>query len=104
MKLRVELEAHNGTTAWAEYDTFRWDFKDWILQNNYWYNRIEGEDQAYLLHIGEYSGTAGDSMIMTGSYGYSNANGMKFTTWDRDNDKASGHCAQQWKGGWWFNK
>ena len=23
MKLRVELEAHNGTTAWAEYDTFR---------------------------------------------------------------------------------
>ena len=24
MKLRVELEAHNGTTAWAEYDTFRY--------------------------------------------------------------------------------
>ena len=23
MKLRVKLEAHNGTTAWAEYDTFR---------------------------------------------------------------------------------
>ena len=67
-------------------------------------NRIEGEDQAYLLHIGGYSGTAGDSMIMTGSYGYNNANGMKFSTWDRDNDKASGHCAQRWKGGWWFNK
>ena len=24
MKLRVELEAHNGSTAWAEYNTFRW--------------------------------------------------------------------------------
>ena len=24
MKLRVELEAHDGRTAWAEYDTFRW--------------------------------------------------------------------------------
>ena len=28
MMLRVELEAHNGTTAWAEYDTFRWVFQD----------------------------------------------------------------------------
>ena len=25
MKLRVELEAHDGRTAWAEYDTFRLD-------------------------------------------------------------------------------
>ena len=24
MKLRVELEAHDGKTAWAEFDTFRW--------------------------------------------------------------------------------
>ena len=24
MKLRVELEAWDGTTAWAEYDTFKW--------------------------------------------------------------------------------
>ena len=24
MKLRIELEAHDGRTAWAEYDTFRW--------------------------------------------------------------------------------
>ena len=24
MKLRVELEAHDGRTAWAEYKNFRW--------------------------------------------------------------------------------
>ena len=24
MKLRVELEAHGGGTAWAEYSTFKW--------------------------------------------------------------------------------
>ena len=29
MKLRVELEAHDGRTAWAEYDTFR--FSGWRL-------------------------------------------------------------------------
>ena len=27
MKLRVELEAHDGRTAWAEYDTFRWVYE-----------------------------------------------------------------------------
>jgi len=43
MKLRVELEALNGTTAWAEYDTFR----------------VEDEDQGYRLHISGYSGQYG---------------------------------------------
>ena len=57
--------------------------------------RVEGEDQAYKLHIGGYRGTAGDSMTRDGLAGN---NGMKFTTRDRDND--NGHCA---KGGWWFN-
>ena len=63
--------------------------------------RVEAEDQDYLLHIGGYSGTAGDSI--TGSK-YHNLNGMKFSTPDRDNDKNSINCAQYFKGGWWFNK
>ena len=33
------------------------------------------------------------------------ANGMKFSTWDKDNDrdKNGGNCAEFWKGVWWFN-
>ena len=57
--------------------------------------RIEAEDQGYMLHISGYSGTAGDSMS------YNNV--MKFSTLDRDNDKYSKNCAQDYKGGWWFN-
>ena len=46
----------------------------------------------YRLHIGGYSGNAGDSM------NYHNHNGMKFSTRDRDNDKSSGNCAQAYNG------
>ena len=63
--------------------------------------RVEAEDQGYLLHIGGYSGTAGDSMTASGD---GNLNGMKFSTRDRDNDKWwSNNCAQSFKGAWWFN-
>ena len=41
------------------------------------------------------TGTAGDSL------GYNN--GMKFTTQDVDNDRASGDCAQYYHGAWWFH-
>ena len=35
MKLRVELEAWDGRTAWAEYDTFRWDYEISFYQNKH---------------------------------------------------------------------
>ena len=63
---------------------------------------MEGEDQGYLLHIGGYSGTAGDSMTANGPSYHNNL--MKFSTLDRDNDKNNRyHCAEYFKGGWWFN-
>ena len=104
MKLRVELEAHDGRTAWAEYDTFRSvSSLSLILPkiNIKIICRVEAEDQDYLLHVGGYSGNAGDSMTTSGG-GY--LNGMKFSTRDRDNDNHGGsHCIDTYKGAWWFN-
>ena len=62
-------------------------------------SRVEGEDQSYKLHIGGYTGDAGDSMTT----GFWTNNGMKFSTWDNDNDLWDYNCAKGYKGGWWFN-
>jgi len=79
--LRIELEAHNGETAYAEYDEFY----------------LGSESEKFALHVGQYSGTAGDSLTYH--------NGMRFTTTDQDNDTYGGNCATEYggAGGWWFN-
>ena len=65
-------------------------------------SRVEGEDQNYRLHFGDYTGTAGDNL--KGGQAHLNHNGMEFTTHDKDNDKKTdGNCAS-YMGGWWFNK
>ncbi|XP_032386547.1 tenascin-R isoform X5 [Etheostoma spectabile] len=48
----------------------------------------------YKLRIGEYNGTAGDSL----SY----HQGRPFSTKDRDNDIAVTNCALSYKGAWWY--
>ena len=51
--------------------------------------------EKFKLHIGTYSGTAGDSLIRH--------NKQKFTTQDQDNDNdPSGSCASQRSGAWWY--
>ncbi|XP_077979452.1 angiopoietin-related protein 1-like [Glandiceps talaboti] len=78
-KLRIELEDWAGATAYAEYSEF------WI----------SGETDNYRLHVGQYSGSAGDAMIYH--------NGHMFSTKDRDNDeRSSGSCAITCKGSWWY--
>ncbi|XP_078578115.1 uncharacterized protein LOC144863027 [Branchiostoma floridae x Branchiostoma japonicum] len=77
-QLRVDMEDVEGNTAYAAYSTFA----------------ISPESQNYKLHIGTYSGTAGDSL----SY----HDGRPFSTKDRDNDVYSSSCALEYKGAWWY--
>ncbi|XP_052090216.1 tenascin-like [Mytilus californianus] len=77
-RLRVELEAYDGSTAYAEYSTFN----------------IDDSKSDYILNISGYSGNAGDS--------FDYHNGMKFSTSDKDNDIASWNCATSSVGAWWY--
>ncbi|XP_035696403.1 angiopoietin-related protein 1-like [Branchiostoma floridae] len=80
-ELYVELGDWEDNFAHAKYSTFS----------------IGDESSDYTLHIGGYSGDAGDSMEYH--------NGMKFSATDRDNDESSTyHCAQKFSGGWWHNR
>ena len=75
-ELRVEL-VYKGRSSYARYGRFA--FAD--------------EAHNYALTVGNYSGTAGDSL------GYHN--GKPFTTLDRDNDGSPDNCANVTFGAWW---
>uniref|UniRef100_A0AAG5DJY2 Fibrinogen C-terminal domain-containing protein n=1 Tax=Anopheles atroparvus TaxID=41427 RepID=A0AAG5DJY2_ANOAO len=78
-ELFIVLEDHDGETAYALYDRFH----------------IGSEVEKYKLVVGSFSGTAGDSLT--------EHNGMKFSTFDQDNDKhEKTSCAYTCTGAWWF--
>ena len=79
-RLRVELEAFNGESRFAEYENFR----------------VEGEEDKYRLRVSGYSGTAGDSLVYH--------NNWRFSTKDKDHDGSTSNCAEKYKGAWWYNK
>ena len=78
--LHVDLEDFNQNTRHAHYDTFS----------------VGDVSTEYVLTVGGYSGTAGDSL--------EDLYGMKFSTKDNDNDVSSNHCAQSYQGAWWFGE
>ncbi|XP_074645128.1 fibrinogen-like protein 1 [Tubulanus polymorphus] len=79
-RLRVDLWDFKGSRVYAEYEVFY----------------IDGERDNYRLHVGNYSGTAGDA--------FAKHNNIQFSTADRDNDAWDGyHCAKEWHAGWWYN-
>ena len=65
------------------------------------YGTFSDGDEAskYTLQIADVSGNAPHLTGPRSFMGYHN--GMKFSTYDNDNDAGSSHCAQS-KGGWWF--
>ncbi|XP_044039858.1 fibrinogen alpha chain-like isoform X3 [Siniperca chuatsi] len=86
--LKVELEDWEGGEASAEYTI-----------------RVGSEDEGYPLHVSGYTGDAGDALVIPKSdmASYLSHNGMKFSTFDKDNDKWEENCAEMYGGGWWYN-
>ena len=79
-ELRVEMK-YKSKSAYARYGHFS----------------IAGERENYALSVGDYSGTAGDSLSRLG-------NGRQFTTRDKDNDEhPTENCAKLFNGAWWYN-
>uniref|UniRef100_A0A4W5KZF7 Tenascin C n=1 Tax=Hucho hucho TaxID=62062 RepID=A0A4W5KZF7_9TELE len=76
-ELRVDLR-DNGESAYAQYDKFT----------------IAEPRSRYKIHIGGFSGTAGDSMTYH--------QGRPFSTYDNDNDIAVTNCALSYKGAFWY--
>ncbi|XP_062310255.1 tenascin [Osmerus eperlanus] len=76
-ELRVDLR-DKGELAYAQYDKFS----------------ISEPRTRYKVHVGGYSGTAGDSMTYH--------HGRPFSTYDHDNDIAVTNCALSYKGAFWY--
>ena len=94
-RLRVEIQ-ERSTNLWysAEY----WSFKIGDELND-----------KYRLEVSGYSGDAGDELRKeddfngNGDFGCYNHNGIKFTTYDQDNDLAlDENCATARGGGFWY--
>ena len=84
-EMRIDMADFRGDKKYAYYNFFM----------------VGNAASKYRLQVAGYSGTAGDS-IQRGSPTY-NSNGMAFSTYDNDNDLATGNCAEHYKGGWWYN-
>ncbi|BFZ25712.1 hypothetical protein BsWGS_28751 [Bradybaena similaris] len=57
--------------------------------------KVADETVNYQLTVSGYDGTAGDGLLVH--------NSQNFSTYDRDNDKASGNCAAYYNGAWWYD-
>ena len=78
----------------------RIDFMDWNLKRyfaKYDEFGVGNELTSYALHVGKYIEQFGVRD------GLASKTGVKFTTYDRDNDEMKNfNCAQIYSGGWWF--
>lgn len=83
--LKVDLVDWEGGIAGAEYTV-----------------RVGTEEEGYPLHVSAYTGDAGDALLMPKASDLSH-NGMKFSTFDKDNDQSEQNCAEMYGGGWWYN-
>ncbi|XP_078409462.1 angiopoietin-related protein 5-like [Cetorhinus maximus] len=95
-KLRVDLKDFEDSNVHAEYSKF------WI----------DSETEFYRLHLGNYSGNAGDAFRGLGPP-EKDQNGHMFSTYDQDNDDCKPcifgdilikSCSVMLSSGWWFSQ
>ena len=82
MELRIDMQTTDGVA-------FNWTYQT---------VQVGGPRTNYTLTLGAGRGTKNymhDAMRLH--------NGNQFSTYDIDNDKNSGSCAESYKGGWWYN-
>ncbi|XP_067659158.1 ficolin-2-like [Haliotis asinina] len=72
-----------------------WDFQDETRMAYYQNFSIGSLADNYELKISGFSGNTGDSMATS--------NDRAFSAKDRDLDESGSHCAQRFKGGWWYD-
>ena len=77
------------------------EFTYWATDLSYYAHygrfRLGSEADLYKLHVTGYSGNSG-------SDGFSNFNGVPFSTKDKDHDTWPNQCAQTFKGAFWYKK
>ncbi|XP_010181941.1 PREDICTED: fibrinogen gamma chain [Mesitornis unicolor] len=93
--LRIELEDWNGKKSTADYAVFKVGSE----QDKY---RL-----TYAYFIGGEAGDAFDGYDFgddASDKSLTSHNGMQFSTYDNDNDRYAGNCAEQDGSGWWMNR
>ncbi|XP_051860538.1 angiopoietin-related protein 2-like isoform X2 [Drosophila albomicans] len=86
-QLMIRMEYFNGTTQHAEYNNFKVD---------------SNETEYTLSSLGQYSNDKDNQFW--GSDNLRWHEGMKFSTFDNENDLWNQECAEVHRGGWWYNR
>ncbi|XP_022080137.1 fibrinogen C domain-containing protein 1-like [Acanthaster planci] len=88
---------HMSIQAPTELIIYMEDWLNTIVRVHYWNFWLGDEASNYTLSVKNFDpgSDVGD--------GLSIHNGMKFTTYDRDNDRSIRNCAQEHTGAWWYN-
>lgn len=92
---RISALVNNG----RQWEIMFWlkNFEGQMLYTKYYKFALGNATDGYeLKQVTEYSGNAGDS--------FSQHVGMKFSTYDRDNDPVPYNCAKKHRGGWWYHQ
>ncbi|KAM3937898.1 fibrinogen gamma chain isoform 2-T2 [Leptodactylus fuscus] len=93
--LRIDLEDWSGRKSTADYSTFRLGSENDKYRLTYAY--FLGGDAGDAFDGYDFGDDPSDKF-------YTSHNGMPFSTYDKDNDRFEGNCAEQDGSGWWMNR